>query len=606
MESGRMRTAVALAAALAAGAAWAAEAGRIESVTVYRGQAEVIRVVPAPEEAGALQVVVEALPERVVPDSLYADGDEGVRIRAVRYRTRVVTEAPREEVRELDRQIEAIEKSLRQNAAAQALVRQKGEVLDRLQAFSAPAAHEEMKKGVLDAEQLSKLTGFLFEQRDTLAEKALELDEQARDLNKEIALLKQKRAQLTRSTARTAREAVLFLEKAKRGKADIRLGYLVQGVSWTPSYNLRAVSGRDAVEMEYIASIQQMSGEDWKDVRLTLSTATPTLASEAPGLAPFWVTLGAAGPRPPLRDIARLKMRQQEAEQQYRAAPSLGERARREADANRAAAEYSALYLQGKVRPEQYAPQAGPATQADALAVNYPLGGRHSLKSRTDRQTVRILTATLDAKPFRLAVPVLTRYVYRQAEVKNTAGHVLLPGRAHAYLDGQFAGTGNVPLVRPGQRFIAGFGVDTQLTARQKLHKREERIVGGNKEQTYTCHLLLENFGRQAADVRLLDRIPVARDGNIRVSLVEETLEHALSTDAFYTRFQKPHGILRWDVKVPGEATEAKAFTVTYTFRLEFDRKLQINPITGVKRGAKEKEILPAEQLDLIMNKKAF
>jgi hypothetical protein len=44
---------------------------------------------------------------------------------------------------------------------------------------------------------------------------------------------------------------------------------------------------REPVPVEYNASIEQMSGEDWSDVRMTLSTATPSLVARAPELHPY-------------------------------------------------------------------------------------------------------------------------------------------------------------------------------------------------------------------------------------------------------------------------------------------------------------------------------
>ena len=50
--------------------------------------------------------------------------------------------------------------------------------------------------------------------------------------------------------------------------------------------------------LEYYALVQQTSGEDWNGVKLTLSTAMPTMTAEAPILTPLWVSLagGPAGP----------------------------------------------------------------------------------------------------------------------------------------------------------------------------------------------------------------------------------------------------------------------------------------------------------------------
>ena len=70
----------------AAGAAEPGTPSRVTRVTLYRGQALVTRTVPLEGPKGASEVVVADIPEQVVADSLYAEGGEGVEVRAVRYR----------------------------------------------------------------------------------------------------------------------------------------------------------------------------------------------------------------------------------------------------------------------------------------------------------------------------------------------------------------------------------------------------------------------------------------------------------------------------------------------------------------------------------------
>ena len=84
---------------------------------------------------------------------------------------------------------------------------------------------------------------------------------------------------------------MLFLQKQQAGPAEVRLNYLVGNCGWSPAYAMRSGADRKQVRVEYNALIHQLTGEDWKDVILTLSTASPALSAAGPGLAPFHVTL---------------------------------------------------------------------------------------------------------------------------------------------------------------------------------------------------------------------------------------------------------------------------------------------------------------------------
>ena len=108
-----MPCAVAVAAVLVTLAASAFAApkpvdGKVADVTLYRGQAQVTRTIDLAEGKGPLELVVGNLPENVQAASLFAEGSPGVDVRAVRYRRRAVGEAPREEVRRVEGQIEDV------------------------------------------------------------------------------------------------------------------------------------------------------------------------------------------------------------------------------------------------------------------------------------------------------------------------------------------------------------------------------------------------------------------------------------------------------------------------------------------------------------------
>ena len=236
--------------------------GRVSAVTLYRGQAQVTRTVPIDGAAGRLEVVVSQLPEQIVPNSLFAEGGDGVEIRAVRFRTRAVGEEPREEVRKLDDEILATQQELDLTTKRQALLVKRTEFLAKLEGFVAPTAQSDLTKGVLDAEALERLTTFSFAQLETIATEEVELAKQARVLNERIELLNRKRAEITAGASQTLREAVLFIQKKAETPTEIRLSYLVNNCGWSPSYVMRAAADRSKVQVEYSALIQQLSGED--------------------------------------------------------------------------------------------------------------------------------------------------------------------------------------------------------------------------------------------------------------------------------------------------------------------------------------------------------
>ena len=106
--------------------------GRVDAVTVYRGQALVTRVVEIPGPSGLREIVVTDLPAHVVPSSIHAESTAGVEVRSLRFRSRPVQEDVRQEVREIDEQMRGIQDSMASNRKKLELILEHRGYLDRL------------------------------------------------------------------------------------------------------------------------------------------------------------------------------------------------------------------------------------------------------------------------------------------------------------------------------------------------------------------------------------------------------------------------------------------------------------------------------------------
>ena len=317
--------------------------GRVTEVTLYRGQALVTRSIPVEGAKGEMVVVVGDLPEQIVEGSLYAEGSLSTQVRAVRYRTQAVEEDTNPEIRELDALIQGIKDKIDGIAASHALLTKRSNYLDQLETgYIQPTIKSDVSKGVLDTNYVEKITTFIFSQRKIISDEQAALEIKKRDLINELQVKESNRAKLTKATARTERQALLFIEKQKADNDTVRLNYLVTGCGWSPAYTFRA--GNNAL-------IQQTSGESWDAVKLTLSTASPTVAASGPGLGPFNINLGpsSAGFQSARRDLSsQLKSiidRQEKAITKTQSATNLEEQIDSSWSANKVADEFQVLEL---------------------------------------------------------------------------------------------------------------------------------------------------------------------------------------------------------------------------------------------------------------------
>ncbi|MFW6061750.1 MAG: mucoidy inhibitor MuiA family protein, partial [Planctomycetota bacterium] len=507
-------------------------AGTVDAVTVYRGQALVTRLVDVPAQ-GAQELVVTDLPAQVLPGSIHAESADGLEVRSVRFRTRPVQQDVHEEVQTLDDKIQQVQRRLDELSAREQVLAEQKSYIDSLGKFTHQTASLEVSKGVLNAESLTTLSQFLFEQRERISGAMLEVRHQQADIKEQLNLLQRHKQRLTSDSSRTAREAVVFVN-ADRANAQLRLRYLVRNASWSPSYTARANGEGGQVELTYLASVRQQSGENWKNVRMTLSTATPNLAAEPPTLDPMELNLVQQSQQQQVSQtkhqlqekLARLEQQQMElnmARNTYLDEQPKGGRARagrpREDRDGAAGAREAAPPQQGTRSDARLNDIAGQKQriewsaafqeevlrreQEESVSVVYDLPGRIALPSRPDQQLVQIATTSLDADTYRVATPLLTEMVYREASVTNGSDRVLLAGPVSSYMDGTFVGRGQIRTVAIGEQFKVGFGADSSLRAERTLADKSSQIQGGNKVMTFEYKLSLENFGSEPAEVRV-------------------------------------------------------------------------------------------------------
>jgi hypothetical protein len=573
---------------------------KVASVTLYRSQALVTRKVKVTGAQGAREIVVEGLPPQVVPGSLFAEGSSNVEVRAVRFRTRAVGETPREDIRKIELELKELRQKLAINQKQVEVAAKKVQFIESLKAFVAPTAQVEITRGVLNAETLEKLSQFAFDSLAAFGAEENKLAFEQADLNQQIQHTEQKLAELTNGSTKQVFDAVIFADKMGDAEIDISLSYMVNQCGWSPAYTFRASTEKKEVLAEYSALVQQMTGEDWNNVSITLSTASPGLSAAVPGLAPYHVTLSASAPAQQAQagamggmgsggldglqsQIRDLRTKQNIALDNYRNTLDLKGNNDFNWQINMAANEAQNLEL--VCTPEQLA--ALMTEEQENANIAYDLPTTVSLASRNDQQMVRILRSPLKNEFYHVAIPVLSRQVYREAELTNSSAHDLLAGPVTVYLDGRFVGKTEVPTVARGQTFVVGFGADMQMRTRRELVERKENVQGGNREVHFAYRLTVDNYKDAEEKVRVLDRLPYSRD-SMSVRVETDNLKDPLSEDAVYVRTEKPKGILRWDVNVAANTSGEKARVIEYGYSVDHDRNLNLAAVADNKQQQQE------------------
>lgn len=244
---------------------------------------------------------------------------------------------------------------------------------------------------------------------------------------------------------------------------------------------------------------------------------------------------------------------------------------------NELAIQNQALFFNVNQREAQeFQQKIAEISRTEGVSVTYELPGQLTLPSRSDQQLVSIASITTKADFTLVATPLLTDYVYLQADLLNGSDTVLLPGSASIFRNSEFVGKSQLPQVTIGETFTAGFGIDSQVRVVRELENKKTHIQGGNQIDTYDYRIALNNYKNTSVELQLRDRLPYTENSSIKIELGQT--EPSLCQDSEYLRTARKKGILCWNLNLAPNTVDLNAMIVKYSFTMEYDRNMQIQP----------------------------
>ena len=579
--------------------------GTITDVIVYHGQALVTRTIELDKTTGDIELLVENLPDKILSESIYAQSNNGIQVLSVRYRVKEIEKDTRAEVQELNQQYEEFEKKLHRAKRDRQFCSEQNQRFEKMWELSLQGADISLDRAAFSSESMKDFTSYLEEKNQGLHNRAVELEQQIKDLEKQLAELNRQKEELAHQHKRIIRQALVYLHVPAIAESNaVQLSYLVSGADWSPQYNLKADTDNKLVRTEYNAVVHQSSGEDWTNAVLALSTAVPALVATPPELEPMKIGLVSAKAKYRTRgrvasETVQLDERQQQAMpgmmqqsdlyaygdqteqfgvlvQSRRSNISKGIKAQQKL--NTIAMSNQMIEFEADRRMvKRLNEKAVAIRRTEGVSVMYALGGKLTLPSKSDQQLVNIASLKTPAEFVFVAAPLLTDYVYLQAEITNDSNTILLPGPADMFRNGQFVGKGDMKLVTIGQTFTTGFGVDSQIQVTREFKDKKMDSFLGNRIDEHYYRIAIDNYYDKPVALRLIDRLPWTESDELGIEL--NSTSHPLSTDAEYLRTEKDKGILRWDLNLKPKSSGKDATIVNYAFTLKYDNDMAIQTV---------------------------
>ena len=515
---------------------------RIDGVTVYQTSARIGRIARAELPAGDVRLLIEGLPVGLTDDSVRVEGQGtgkgkiwGVSVEPIT-RAAAVDAAAREaeeRVEKLQLEDRALDDQVKVAEARRRFVE------SLRSTYSEERAKNLAVRGVT-AKEWSDLAGFVDSQLSATAAELRKVDASRRELARRIAAARAELEKLQAKRSETTKTIAVELTAERAGSFELAVSYVVGAASWRPVWDARLDPDAGAMELALRAEITQQSGEDWKDVKLAVSTAEPGRGLYVPTLDSRWLT----GAPPP--QVYRAKS----ARGMPASAPSM--MARSEPDRPMEAAS----------GVESYDLEAPSATADQGLlAATFTTPRRETVDGSGRARSVALSRFPLKAKLARVTAPRVEPAVFLTAKAVNETGLPLLAGMAGVYVGDEFVGRAPLPATPPGGEIELAFGADGRVEVERRVLERKHETAGMvSKDEVfkYRVRVSLKNRYTTPIEVRLLDLVPVSREEKIQVKLLEGT------TAATREDPERP-GVKIWELKLG--AKEERVIELRYEVR---------------------------------------
>lgn len=512
---------------------------KVVSATMYNDRATLTREATLQIPVGAHKLVFKNLPLHIVTDSLRVKGTSSssadVVFGALEHKRTTSEEYTIPQEKKLNAKIQSLQDQNKIYRAEKEALGTAKIFLQNLGKNAALRESEEIAKLELNLEGWSKAADGLSTKMAENLKAALTLDIKIRETQGKIRALQRELGTLHTGQKDTYQASLPF-ESDKEAKITVALSYQVSRAGWHPIYDARLDTKTGEIELTQYGILTQHTGEDWENVKLTLSTARPSQGTKLPDLKPYWVSLhepdrvfsDSMRERVPSFDMAKSSM--------------VG-------GMNTANDELVVQKRDIKTKSAQI--------EEKGFIGEYIISGLVNVKA--DGTKAKALIGRFENKStFEVQVkPQISTQAYLVAKMTLEGEAPLLPGYINIFRDGAFIGQTYTKTLHPEDEAKIAFGTDDNISVKRNLikdKKEEKGLISKDTIQERRMITRIKNGHKTPVKLVVLETVPSSRDKDITVNILKKETTKGYDSDVDNIK-----GLLRWSMDLePAKEAEIK------------------------------------------------
>jgi len=471
---------------------------KIDNVTVFLNGAQVTRSTTATIPKGTTNLIFNDVSTAVNPQSIQVSTENELTVLSVNHQINYIQEqSKREEITKLDAQLKALQEKLNAENSMLQVYQQEESMLIKNQAIGGSNV-------LLKAADLKEAMDFQRARMTEVKTKQLEINQHLTDYNKEILKIRNQLAELNYQNTKASGEIVVSVNAKDAMTSKVVLSYVVNNAGWFPTYDMRVTDISKPIYLKYKANVYQSSGEDWGNVKLTLSSGNPNENGTKPTLEKWELEGFRASMKftPPViapDDQVKEEMKSQDQFNEGRMKDSV------------------IMKMLKKLPGVQIEPVV--TLTEGQTSFQFEIVQTYTIPSDGKQHTVDVLEKTLNASYEYFCVPKLDKDVFLTARITNWEELNLLSGDANLYFEGTYLGKAKVDMQNTKDTLDISLGRDKNIIVNRTKMKEFSRnqIMGSNKIDERSWEISIRNKKSQPINITVEDQFPTSTNKEIVV-----------------------------------------------------------------------------------------
>ncbi|MCO6162491.1 DUF4139 domain-containing protein [Flavobacterium sp. NRK F7] len=575
---------------------------KIEKVIVFSQGAQVSRSANATFDSGKTELVFQGISPKIDKQSLQVKGKGRFTILSVIHQNNFLnTQQHRAEISKLETEKKEWELKKTTETNILSILKNEEGILSKNQVVGGTNSG-------LKTTDLREAVEFHRQRLIDLVKQKTEIEQKIMGIDTTLVKLDKQLKALNQSDENATSDIVVTVSATNAvANASFDIDYYVLDAGWYSNYDLRVEDVNSPINLLLKANIFQSSGEDWKDVNMSISSGNPTESGVAPTITPWYLDLNQRrkqstvqtfgqlvgntisgtvsdyiGPLAGANVVVRgtsigtttdfngnytLKVPSVNSElvftyvgMEEKIVPANSNVINVVLDQSVALLEavvvtgYSSRRSRKKYKEEDSSIPMETTVAYQPTTISYEIKDPYTVLSDGKVYTAEIKTFNLPAKYQYLSIPKLDASAYLTAKITDWQDLNLFDGELNLFFEGAYLGKSLLDLQNASDTLEVSLGKDKGISVSRKQLKefKAKQFLSSYKTESRAFEISIKNNKPYPIDIVVMDQLPISNTKEITVQ-EEEYKEGTLAEET---------KIITWKVELPSK--NEKKLTIKY------------------------------------------